>query len=123
MKLRTLINFFALGAIPLAVLVACGSSAKRSNFEGEDDGGGGFGDGSSLEGGDSGGNIGGRDPVNCQEAAQFKTYVGCDYWPTVTGNPVEEIFDFAVAVANVGADAANVTVTGPGGVNEKSSVA
>jgi hypothetical protein len=123
MKLGTAVSFFAMGIVPLAVVVACGSSAKRSNFEGGDDAAGGFGDGSNFEGGEGGGNIGGRDPVNCQEAAQFKTYVGCDYWPTVTGNPVQEVFDFAVAVANVGSDVANITITGPGGVNEKISVA
>ena len=78
---------------------------------------------SNFEGGDSGGSINGRDPVNCQEAAQFKTYVGCDYWPTVTANAVQDVFDFAVAVANVGSEAANVTVTGPNGVNEKITVA
>ena len=123
MKLRHFVNFFALGALPFAVLVACGSSKDRSGgFEDPDGAGGGFGDGSNFEGGDSGGSINGRDPVNCQEAAQFKTYVGCDYWPTVTGNIVAEVFDFAVAIANVGTETANVTVTGPGGVNEKISV-
>jgi hypothetical protein len=67
--------------------------------------------------------IGGRDPVTCDEAAQFKTYVGCDYWPTVTDNLVAEVFDFAVAVANGGSDPASVTVTGPNGVNKKITVA
>ena len=124
MKLRHFVNFFALGALPFAVLVACGSSKDRSGgFDDPDGNGGGFGDGSNFEGGDSGGSINGRDPVNCDEAAQFKTYVGCDYWPTVTANPVQEVFDFAVAVANVGSVAANVTVTGPGGVSEKITVA
>ncbi|CAN5869147.1 hypothetical protein BH11MYX4_BH11MYX4_09310 [soil metagenome] len=122
MKLRHFVNFIALGAIPIAVLVACGSAKDRNVFEAGDDAGGGFGDGSNFEGGDSGGNIGGRDPVNCEEAAQFKTYVGCDYWPTVTGNIVAEVFDFAVAIANVGTETANVTVTGPGGVNQKVTV-
>jgi len=124
MKLRHFVNFTALGALPFAVLIACGSTKDRAGGFGDPDGAtGGFGDGSNFEAGDSGGSINGRDPVNCQEAAQFKTYVGCDYWPTVTANPVQAIFDFAVAIANVGSEAANVTVTGPNGVNEKVSVA
>ena len=110
--------------VPLALTVACGSSATRSGF-GDDAAvtGPGFGEAGGLgEGGVMPG-IGGRDPVTCDEAAMFKTYVGCDYWPTVTDNVVADIFDFAVAVANVGSDSANVTVTGPGGVNKKVTVA
>ena len=55
-----------------------------------------------------------RDPVDCEEAKTSKSYVGCDYWPTVTPNSVWSIFDFAVAVANTGTQAATVTVSGPG---------
>ncbi|MDB5213600.1 MAG: hemagglutinin/hemolysin-related protein [Myxococcaceae bacterium] len=111
--------------VPIALSVACGSSAARSSF-GDDaavdssgafgEGGGGLGEGGIMTG------IGGRDPVSCDEAATFKTYVGCDYWPTVTDNVVADIFDFAVAVANGGSDSANVTVTGPGGVNKQVTV-
>ena len=114
------VRVFSVVAIPLATFVACGSAKERAVFDpSEADGGGGFGTGTSFEAGESGGTITGRDPVTCDEAAQFKTYVGCDYWPTVTANSVAEVFDFAVAVANVGTEAASVTVTGPGGVNEK----
>ncbi|NVL73459.1 hypothetical protein HWN77_28290, partial [Escherichia coli] len=78
---------------PVAGLVACGSSKDRSAFVDETDGGGtGFGEAGLAEGGTKPG-IGGRDPVTCDEAAQFKTYVGCDYWPTVTDNVVDDIFD------------------------------
>lgn len=111
--------------VPVAVTVACGSSATRSGFGPDDDAGGPpvvFGEGGLGEGGVMPG-IGGRDPVTCDEAAMFKTYVGCDYWPTVTDNVVADVFDFAVAVANGGSDPANVTVTGPGGVNKKVTVA
>lgn len=110
--------------VPLALTVACGSSVNRSGF-GDDDSGGPpvvFGEGGLGEGGVMPG-IGGRDPVTCDEAAMFKTYVGCDYWPTVTDNVVDDVFDFAVAVANGGSDPASVTVTGPGGVNKKVTVA
>lgn len=122
MKLRSVVSFSSTGALALAVFVACGSSKDRTVFDDPDATPVGFGDGGNFEGGEGGGNIGGRDPVNCSEAALFKTYVGCDYWPTVTANPVQEVFDFAVAVANVGSETANVTVTGPNGVNEKISV-
>src|SRR4051812_24497651 len=63
------------------------------------------------------------DPKTCAEAATFKSYIGCDYWPTVTSNVVWSIFDYAVVVANAGEGDAEVTVTGPGGVNQKVTVA
>src|ERR1700722_15135621 len=42
------------------------------------------------------------DPTSCAEAAASKSYVGCDYWPTVLPNNVWSIFDYAVVVANAG---------------------
>lgn len=54
-----------------------------------------------------------RDPVDCDEAKRTKSYVGCDYWPTVNANNVWSIFDFAVVVSNTGTKVADVTVTGP----------
>lgn len=124
MKGRTSLHLFAAVGLPVAVIVACGSPSSRSGFGDDNDAGssGAFGEGGLGEGGVSTG-IGGRDPVSCDEAAQFKTYVGCDYWPTVTDNLVNDVFDFAVAVANGGSDPADVTVTGPGGVNKKITVA
>ncbi|MEO7092615.1 MAG: IgGFc-binding protein [Polyangiales bacterium] len=62
------------------------------------------------------------DPKTCAEAAAYKSYIGCDYWPTVTSNVVWSIFDYAVVVANAGEGDAEVTVTGPGGVNKKVTV-
>jgi IgGFc binding protein len=64
-----------------------------------------------------------RDPETCDEAKTTKSYVGCDYWPTVTPNNVWSIFDYAVVVSNVGKTEADVTVTGPGGVNKTVKVA
>jgi hypothetical protein len=61
----------------------------------------------------SGGGGGGEylgDPVNCEQALAAKTYIGCDFWPTVTANNVWNIFDFAVVVANAGTEPANITV-------------
>jgi hypothetical protein len=60
---------------------------------------------------------------DCAQAAAAKSYVGCDYWPTVVGNVVTDVFDFAVVVANAGAVLADVTVTGPNGVNRRTTVA
>jgi hypothetical protein len=54
------------------------------------------------------------DPTTCDEAAANKTYIGCDFWPTVTVNPVWSIFDFTAVVANAGTAPAMVTVTGNG---------
>ena len=63
------------------------------------------------------------DPTTCEQAAKYRTYVGCDYWPTVVANNVWSIFDFTVVVANGQTAPADVTVTGPGGVRQSTSVA
>ncbi len=53
-------------------------------------------------------------PTTCAEAIQRDSYIGCDYWPTVTLNPVYSQFDFAAAVSNPQATQV-VTVTVSGG--------
>lgn len=63
-----------------------------------------------------------RDPVDCNEAKQTKSYVGCDYWPTVNANNVWSIFDYAVVVSNTGQNVANVTVTGPNNFSKQVQV-
>lgn len=40
------------------------------------------------------------------------SYIGCEYYPTVTANDIRNEFEFAVAVANTGARAAQVTIEG-----------
>jgi hypothetical protein len=55
--------------------------------------------------------IGSDDPKTCDEAAKNKAYVGCDFWPTQTSNPVWSVFDFAAVVANAGGEVAKVVVT------------
>lgn len=117
------VSTFASAAVAVALVVACGSTKERSGFGDETSVNGTFQDGGAFEGGEGGGGKIVRDPTTCAEAAAAKTYVGCDYWPTVTSNMVQDIFDFAVAVANVGTEDALVTVTGPGGVNKSVSVA
>lgn len=47
----------------------------------------------------------------CAPATLGDGYVGCDYYPTVTPNPVYSGFHFAVTVANGGDTSASVVVT------------
>jgi hypothetical protein len=83
---------------------ATGTAAGTGGAGGSDLGLGGAGLGGSVSSG------GGVDPVTCEQAAANKTYIGCDFWPTVTDNIVFQTFDFAVAVANTGDTPADVTV-------------
>ena len=48
----------------------------------------------------------------CAPSALGDSYVGCDYWPTVTGNMVSSFYQFAVAVSNTTATPAQVTIDG-----------
>src|SRR5437868_6302210 len=60
------------------------------------------GDGPSLGGLSTGGDAPqGEDdiPTDCTQAMTKRTYIGCDFWPTVTYNPVFSEFDFAVVIA------------------------
>ncbi|AKU95318.1 hypothetical protein AKJ09_01982 [Labilithrix luteola] len=95
-------------------VAACGSSDRDGFGQGNDPG---FdGDGGVEKELD-------RDPITCAEATKARTYVGCDYWATVTGNIVPDIFDFAVVVSNGGQTEANVKVTGPNDVAVEVKVA
>lgn len=125
----------------LALLVACGSaggsdstfgntttgaggsSAKAGSAgtgAGTATGGAAGGAGTGIVNGGSGGGQVVGDPNTCEGAAALKSYVGCDYWPTVVANNVWSIFDYAVVVANAGTAPANVTVTR--GANEIAKV-
>jgi uncharacterized protein affecting Mg2+/Co2+ transport len=122
-------------AIPVTGLVAasaCGSAAKNdANFNDSGGSGGssvsaqggatGTAGGSNVVGGGGKGTGGGSagsgsstDPNTCEGAAALKSYVGCDYWPTVVANNVWSVFDYAVIVANAGNDPVTVTVTRAG---------
>ncbi len=121
----------------LVAVTACASS-RRSDFaeasngtEGRPPVGGGGGLGAPGSGGDGFGPApqeapqdrdDSRDPETCDEARETKSYVGCDYWPTVTPNPVWSIFDYAVVVANTGARDAVVHVTGPSNTDRSVTV-
>lgn len=99
---RSIFSTIAAAGIAAVVILACGSSS-RDGFGSGTDRAGTLGDAAgSFEGGDSGAGGAVRDPATCEEALAAKSYVGCDYWPTVTANLVQDVFDFAVAVANVG---------------------
>ncbi|MCK9523877.1 MAG: MopE-related protein [Proteobacteria bacterium] len=60
----------------------------------------------------------GGDPTNCAQAKQERTYMGCDFWPTVTYNPVwysqaaAKGFEFTVVVANDQRVNATIKITG-----------
>jgi hypothetical protein len=118
----------------VAAASGCGTDEGNGNGAGRDMTAGGDGSGGSDDFGDPSLGDGGifepidgafvvQDPATCAEAAANKSYIGCDYWPTVTANAVWSIFDFAVVVSNSGANAANVTVTGPNAVNQMVTVA
>src|SRR5262245_14444174 len=98
MKLHTALLSAAAVAIPVGAVVACASSPPRGNFDDPQADGG----VDLLGEAGTGFETGGGSP--CAQAAGQKAYVGCDYWPTVTGNLVQDVFDFAVAVANVGTE-------------------
>ena len=111
----------ALGLVLLAPTVAAGacSGTADSNSFGSGAGGPGGPGGTSTSSGAGGfafdagsdGSGGGGDPKTCDEAAAAKTYIGCDFWPTVVANNVWSVFDYAVVVANAGDEPADVTVT------------
>jgi hypothetical protein len=103
---------------PCALIGACGSSSSSSGGDSSASDGGAhgadggtyplFGD-SSVASGDDGG-AATEQPATCAEAASVKSYVGCEFWPTVVFNPVWSVFDFAAVVANAGTASAQVTV-------------
>lgn len=115
-------------AVAAGFFSACGSSSGNS-FSGPPDGSAGTdgdvdastGDGSaftdgSINFGDSqlGGDQGSTSPIptTCADSEGRHSYIGCDYWPTVTLNPVYEQFDFAVAVSNPQTIPVTVTISG-----------
>ncbi len=61
-------------------------------------------------------------PQSCADAARSRSYIGCDYWPTVVANNVWDIFDYAVIVANGQDQPVQITITGPVGVSTGGSV-
>jgi hypothetical protein len=50
----------------------------------------------------------------CAPKSLGTSYIGCEYYPTVTGNTSGSVFDFAVAIANTASTDAMVTIDGGG---------
>lgn len=48
----------------------------------------------------------------CSDDALGHSYIGCEYYPTVTANRVTNRFDFAIAVSNTSSEPATVRVKG-----------
>lgn len=109
-------GFGLLAALALLGASCSATSNQSPNNGGSGGAGGGTGGGAADAGISVGGSAGGDDagvvdPETCAEAAERKTYIGCDFWPTVTANGVWSVFDFAVVAANAGSETASVTVT------------
>lgn len=118
---RALFLFGALSAAAVGAVIAGACSASPDNRSSSGDGGdtGGNGDPSGsggsgginidVDGGSGGGFVG--DPKTCEQAASTKSYIGCEFYPTVVANIAWSIFDYAVVVANAGDEPASVTVS------------
>jgi hypothetical protein len=52
----------------------------------------------------------------------FRTYLGCEFFPTVLPNTVDPIFDFAVVIANPSDQPAEIHVEGPAGFTADATV-
>lgn len=116
-----------LGLSLLGLPLACGSESGREGSDGAGSTGNGStgnGTGGIDVGSGSGGvsNIVVENPSTCDEAANAKSYVGCEFWPTVVANPVYLEFQPAVVVANGGQEPADVVVTGPNGFSKTETV-
>ena len=123
--IRTVRRASWLLAASLALAWACSSASSSGGGAGGTAGTGGIGLGGTAgmppDGSlnlDASGGSGGTpivpDPTTCSEAQDGHTYLGCDFWPTVTDNIVAPGFDFAVVVANPGDGDADITVSRAG---------
>jgi len=81
------------------------------------------GEGGLINTGSGGGNSQVEDPKTCEEAAFARSYVGCDFWPTVVDNIVWPIFDYAVVVANAGESESDVPISRKGAAIATAKVA
>jgi hypothetical protein len=124
------------GRAILVVVVAMGGCSSQAPSERSESGGSGGGNGGlgiGIAAGSAGAVIGqdgsfvsngggAEEPQTCDEAVNSHSYVGCEFWPTVTANPVWVEFDPAVIVANGSAQDAMVTVDGPSGFHQQVTV-
>jgi len=120
-----------------ALVVGCSASGADKGVQGKPDGGTGSGSSTGsgaqpdLGIGGMGLSIGGVDgapstsnpnPETCDAAAADHTYVGCDFWPTITANPVWKEFLPALVMANGTKSDAAVTVDGPAGFHQSVTI-
>ncbi len=103
----------------LALLGACSAnstSATRGSGGHAGTGGGTGGSGGGAIFGDSGVGDGGTTPSGgvpqtCEASLEKQSYIGCEYWPTVTMNSqLSDTFEFAIVAANPTGSDAVVTV-------------
>lgn len=126
--------FFAL-PLGAAVHAGCSATGESNNFETSGSGASGSGGSTSsstgqggdplLDAGDTDAGKTGGVPATCTEAIEQQSYIGCEYWPTVTSNAgLYDAFEFAIAAANPGkGNDALVTVERNGAVVAQFSVA
>lgn len=109
---RRMMSMLAFVGVTVAVGCAASSDDPRVELDPGPRGTGGTGGG--AEAGGAGGGFDMPDspdtPTTCADAAATRSYIGCDFYPTVTPNGVWELFDYAVAVANSGDEPAEVIV-------------
>ncbi len=125
----------SVSAFALLASTACGSDnvSERDGAGGTSNGTGGAppieldsGIGGSItlpDGGTIPPPTGAENPATCAEAEASRSYVGCEFWPTVVANPVWLLFDPAVVVANGGEAPAEINITGPNGFTASATVA
>lgn len=99
----------------------CSAAGPKSNVGGSGGGGSGQGAGGGtgaeggfggFGGGIGGGTPGGGVPQTCAAALAQQSYIGCEYWPTITSNSqLFDGFEFAIVAANPTDSPSTVTVT------------
>ncbi|MBK8998976.1 MAG: IgGFc-binding protein [Myxococcales bacterium] len=97
--------------LPAVMAAACATSTGIES--GPTPGGAGAtGAAGAPSGGDGGINVeaGPKSSNSCEAAAAARSYLGCEFWPTVVANNVWSSFDFAAVVANAGSEPAVVKV-------------
>jgi IgGFc binding protein len=91
---------------------AAGGDERGSGGARPGEAAGGHGGDDIAFGGSGGGSGGSTIPSNCEAASQAKSYIGCEYWPTVTTNAgLLAEGDFAVVVGNPQDTPVTVTFT------------